>query len=410
VDPVLGRIVFPPKQFPDEVYVSYHYAFSNDIGGGQYDRELSAPDGAFIYQVGEELRLKTIEAAYEAWQQDLTAYQPTPKDAVIEIVDNREYREEIHFELGQRQSLQLRAVNGRRPVIKLSDWAVVEGQAGSRFVLDGILLAGWPLRVRGELSDLIIRHSTLLPGSSLAQDCKPDRPGDPSLELLKTSAAVNIEHSILGSIRVKHDEVGAEPSVIRLADSILDATSPNEEALGSNAELLAHAVLTMARSTVIGYVETHAFDLAENCVFLGRVTVGRRQRGCMRFCYVDPTLYNRDGRCSRTPKRYRCQPDSALRTLPEQDGWDALPGDRKDELQRMERLRVQPTFNALRYGMPTYCQLAESCAQEIKRGADDQSEMGAFHDLYEPQRRALLDVRLNEYTPADTDAGLIYVT
>ncbi len=75
-----------------------------------------------------------------------------------------------------------------------------------------------------------------------------------------------------------------------------------------------------------------------------------------------------------------------------------------------ERLRVKPQFNSTRYGMPTYCQLAHTCAEEIKRGADDESETGAFHDLYQPQRAANLRTRLEEYTPAGADAGIIYAS
>jgi hypothetical protein len=51
--------------------------------------------------------------------------------------------------------------------------------------------------------------------------------------------------------------------------------------------------------------------------------------------------------------------------------------------------------------------LAHTCAEEIKCGADDESEMGVFHDLYQPQRTANLRARLDEYTPAGMDAGII---
>ena len=43
-------------------------------------------------------------------------------------------------------------------------------------------------------------------------------------------------------------------------------------------------------------------------------------------------------------------------------------------------------------------------------GAEDRSEMGAFHDLYQPQRAANLRQRLAEYTPAGADAGVIFVS
>jgi hypothetical protein len=64
-------------------------------------------------------------------------------------------------------------------------------------------------------------------------------------------------------------------------------------------------------------------------------------------------------------------------------------------------------FNSFRYDTPTYCQLSDCCAEEIKRGADDESEMGVFHDLFQPQRIANLSVRLDEYLPARMDIGII---
>ena len=41
VDPVLGRIAFPARSAPDTgVWVTYHYAFSADMGGGEYLRPI----------------------------------------------------------------------------------------------------------------------------------------------------------------------------------------------------------------------------------------------------------------------------------------------------------------------------------------------------------------------------------
>jgi hypothetical protein len=79
-----------------------------------------------------------------------------------------------------------------------------------------------------------------------------------------------------------------------------------------------------------------------------------------------------------------------------------------DAAQQSERDHVRPRFNSTRYGKPTYCQLAFDCAEEIIRGADDESEMGAFHDLFQPQRTANLRARLDEYTPAGMDAGILF--
>jgi hypothetical protein len=74
-----------------------------------------------------------------------------------------------------------------------------------------------------------------------------------------------------------------------------------------------------------------------------------------------------------------------------------------------ESARVRPHFTSVRYGNPAYAQLSGWCAPEIRRGADDESEMGAFHDLFEPQRESNLRQRLAEFSPAACDADVIFV-
>ena len=123
---------------------------------------------------------------------------------------------------------------------------------------------------------------------------------------------------------------------------------------------------------------------------MGTTQVARRQIGCVRFSYVNPG--------SRTPRRYQCQPDLAEQIM-------KSPQDKE-----RERQRVRPVFNSTRYGRPDYGQLAHTCAAEIKRGAEDESEMGVFHDLYQPQREANLRARLDEFTPADMQAGIIFAS
>ena len=81
-----------------------------------------------------------------------------------------------------------------------------------------------------------------------------------------------------------------------------------------------------------------------------------------------------------------------------------------DAAQARARERVRPQFNSIRYGAAEYCQLAETCAEEIVRGASDESEMGVFHDLFLPQRTANLRARLEEHLPAGMQAGIIYAT
>jgi hypothetical protein len=170
-------------------------------------------------------------------------------------------------------------------------------------------------------------------------------------------------------------------------------------------------VLTIRRTTVFGQVLVHAFELAEDCLFTDCVCAARRQLGCMRFCYVPAGC--------RTPRRYRCQPDLAEQRIeaklrearaagdPDLSPEAALNAEIAAARER-ERTRVHPRFNSERYGRPDYAQLADLCAEEIKRGAHDESEMGAFHDLYNPQREANLRARLDEHAPAGMDAGVLF--
>ena len=45
---------------------------------------------------------------------------------------------------------------------------------------------------------------------------------------------------------------------------------------------------------------------------------------------------------------------------------------------------------------------------EIFRGADDESEMGAFHDVFAPQRERDLRIRVQEYLRFGLEAGIFY--
>ncbi|MFI1487886.1 hypothetical protein [Streptomyces sp. NPDC020747] len=395
VDPELGRIAFGARTAPRKgVWVDYHYAFAADMGGGEYVRDREPRPDATVFRVGPGETYRQIMDAYRAWQNDRRAGRCGP-EGIIEITHSGAYQEQLDFDLDPGDRLELRAAEGTRPVIRLLDWysnrpdalnirAVSEDCAPGerpRIVLDGLLVAGRGINVTGPMGAVVVRHSTLVPGWSLEPECDPHSPEEPSIVLERTTACLQVEHSILGTIEVIGDEVSEEPLDIHLRDSVLDATADDREALSAPDCRHAHAVLHLHRTTVIGEIHTHAVRIAENSVFTGRLHVARRGIGCVRFSYV-PTG-------SRTPRRHRCQPDLVG---PEQAS------------------RVRPLFTSQRYGTPWYGLLADRSAEEIRRGAEDGAEPGAFHDLYRPQREDSLRARLAEYTPAGTDAGIFFVT
>ena len=410
VDPVLGRLVFPPGQLPKKgVRVSYRYGFPADLGGGEYARVLpQQPGECKLYLVGPHETYRRISDALAQWRTD------KPGNAIIEITESGVYVEAIDITLADAQSLHIRAGNGKRPILRMIDWqtdlpdalSITLGVA-SRFTLDGLLVTGRPVQIRGADSndraqvcpaEVMIRHCTLVPGWGLDCDCEPQRPAEPSLELDNVRARVCIEHSVLGSIRVAEDEVHLDPILLQISDSILDSTDPDEQAIGAPGGGWAHTTLTIRRCTVFGIIDVHAIELAENSIFTCCVNVARRQLGCMRFCYVPYGC--------RTPRRYHCQPDGVIAAVRER----ALAPARQAAEIANEKLRVIPAFAAIRYGRPAYGQLADRCAVEIKRGADDQSEMGAYHDLFQPQREANLLTRLAEYTLAGSNVGIFFAS
>ena len=157
----------------------------------------------------------------------------------------------------------------------------------------------------------------------------------------------------------------------------MDATVEDGIAFAADAAGEAGAEISLEDCTVIGRVNTRLMRLASNCIFTAPVTAGRRQEGCMRFSFVP------EG--SITPRRFRCQPDSA-------------------------HPQVLPHFSSLRYGEPGFCQLRTATPRVIREGASDGGEMGVLHPLLQPQRETNLRIRLDEYLRFGLRAGLIYAT
>ncbi|KLD66159.1 hypothetical protein [Dyella japonica] len=421
VDPERGRLMFPANTRPKHgVWVSYQYGFAANLGGGEYARTTPELENATRYVVHTVLptsdgiqsnlppgHFASISDALAAWS---TAKAATPglRALVIELAESGVYDGSLDLQLAAGEAIQLRAADRTRPVLRLLDVRAnqqdalsISGAAGSRFLMDGLLIIGRGVEVHAEsddtesatptpdLCELVIRHCTLVPGWTLQCECDPKRPGEPSVTLDGTRASLRVEHSIIGPISVISPPRRGEPPLLQLCDSVLDATGIERVAIGAPDEAVAYVNASIRRCTVIGEVQAHSIQLAEDSIFVSLVRVLRRQLGCMRFCFV-PTG-------SRTPQRFHCQPDLATAAVPQTQRASGI-------------LRVVPLLRSLRYARPDYVRLHDACCEEIRSGASDGSAMGVYHDLYEPQREANLALRLQEYVPANTDAGILYAS
>jgi hypothetical protein len=378
IDPVLGRLALPPTLTVDgqpvamvDPVVSFHYGAAAEIGGGAYARAVTFSD-----DLGAPV-------AVAAPASIATAIGGLSGAGVVEVSGNDRFSEALTISAGPGERFELRAADGSRPTVALTGDLVVELDVGAEVTLNGLVLAGATVRIPSTSNGGRLRlvHCTLVPGIDLLPDGAPAQPSLPSLVIASSTATVEIDRSIVGGIRSNDD------AHVRIRDSIVDACGQTNVAYAAPTGAAAGGELEIEGSTVLGKVHARILRLVSNSVIAARlgeadtwagpVLAERRQDGCVRFSYVPPG--------SRTPRRYHC-----------------LPANDDDVV------RLQPQLTSERYGDPGYGQLSLRCPEEIRTGADDESEMGALHHVYAPRRETNLHVRLEEYLRFGLEAGVIH--
>lgn len=371
IDPVLGRIALP-KNGPDaqRITVSFRYGFSADMGGGEYVRFF--PDLPSAAKVTVPTNHDRIQDALEA---------AGDQDRIVEVDNSDRYEESLTIDLDEGRHLELRAGNKYRPTLFINGELSVKSKSDASLTLDGFLISGGPLVVKGDLGRLSLRHCTLVPGTSLRSDGTPEKPDAPVLIVRSPSTKVEIDHCILGRL-----QVGDNHEVI-IKDSIIDATGQEKVAYSGPGDRKSGGPLKVLNTTFIGRVLTRSLE-ASNTIFFSRVSgnaetsvpvfVENRQEGCLRYSFVPVT--------AKVPRRYHCHPG-----------------------KNSDGERITPSFTSLRYGAAGYAQLLHDCAVEIREGAENGSEMGAFNALFQGHRLRNVSLRMDEYLRFNLEAGLFLV-
>jgi len=426
VDPQLGRLVFvqAPADGASEVRVDYSYGFSGDMGGGPYNRSSSVQallsgidqQASSYWQVAVSHTLPPVSGkvyshladAVKAWNALPAASQ---RFGVIVLLDNATYTQDL---TGTNTIL---IPDASSLLIVSSDWPsltvpgsptsfqlvpsyqrthligdiTVQGIAPSSsdnpgsLLLSGLLIEGSVLVSEGNLGTLSIIDSTLVPPSGKLT-VSPPASGSTGEN---TSLTIQLQRAICGPIELPATQFSG--LTLTISDSIIDA-GDNGSGVAINAPT---ADATIQNSTVFGQVGVKKSNglrslQASNSIFTATVTVERTQGGCVRYCSLPTDT-------SRVPQRFRCQPDLALTTVTKPQAADV-------------RKRMTPSFSSTVYGDADYAQLSSSCATEIRAGADDGSEMGAFDFLKQPQRDSNLRSVLPDYLRFGMQAGIFYVT
>lgn len=381
VDPVLGRIRLPLGVYDDpaDVRVTFHYGFSAELGGGEYGRIAT-----FQSDLAPVVSVPTDEPTIQDALNGLSG------SGAVEIETNDYFVETPAFNIPAGERVELRAGEERRPVFVPLGQVSIFGGDGAELTLNGLVMSGGTLHVPANVSGeknglrvLRIRHCTLLPGESHPIGNVGGHQPEPRIVVEAPNVTVEIERSIVGAIRA------VEGAKVIVTESIIDAGGEKESAYAAPLADKDGAPLEIDDSTVVGRVRTQTLE-ASNTIFFAAPNVPgaapvyaeRLQEGCVRFSYVPPG--------SRVPRRYHCQPEKGATAA--------------------ELARVRPVFKSLRYGSPVYCQLDARTAREIREGAEDDSEMGAFRHFYQPQREANLRARLDEYLRFGLEAGIFYAS
>ena len=376
LDPELGRVLLGAARVADHAsspfLASFHYGRARDIGGGDYERtpanvaDVNAPQLSVANAVALQPLLDQLEGpGGRLLIEDSLTYTGTPTFKAPPVTDP------------DAASVVVGASPGARPVIAMSGPTTLEIAANGTLLLDGLTISGGALRLLAapdnEMRTLILRDCTLVPGLALTPDGEPVTQSAPSLIIEHPFTKIRLQRCITGPLHVRADS----NTTVELADCIVDAAATDGIAYAADPAGGAGADITLRECTVIGTLHTELLRLASNCIFTNTARALRRQQGCMRFSFVP------DG--SITPRRHKCQPDAA-------------------------HPHALPEFTSTRFADPGYCQLRLATARAIREGADDGSEMGVMHALFQAQRETNLRIRLDEYLRFGLHAGLFYVT
>jgi hypothetical protein len=401
LDPVLGRVYLGTPVAAQERLLATTYAgMAVPLGAGASSRRTPAVEVP-VLPVSQGADLQPFLNAVSA-------------GGTVEIADSDRYAQPLTIAAttaapGEPDTeVQVVAADQVRPSVVVSTSITLALEPRTTVVLDGLLISGGPL-VLPEVGDtetrtVILRNCTLVPGHTRTPDGAPAQPGRASLLVLDPFARVVIERCVLGPV------VAVEGSRVQITDSAVDAGAREAVAVCGRAAVIGgkrtvSSVADMAvgdgttpageidlhECTVVGGIHCTQLD-ASNSLLLAALPGGdprlaaihaqRRQVGCVRYSFVP------EG--SRTGKRYRCAPH------PEDPAG--------------ARRSTTPRFTSMRFGDPAYLQLRADTAPAIRTGADDESEMGATHLLYAPQRESNLLLRMDEYLRFGLEAGYFYAT
>ena len=352
IAPEKGRIMFLGNPLAD-LSLSYFYGFSGNTGAGTFDR-------------------RAVEASQPTTtRQNGGVITNLPANGVLQINDNKTYTP-VHNKSGI-VDLTLQSANQTRPYLSLhnssKNW-ILEADAGGKLVLDGLWIGAvgaYEIILRGTYESVLLRNCTLDPGGStnIAGDIIFPLP----LMIEGKIEKMTLEACITGPIRTRINSITQEPGMVEtleISDSIIQSVDGNIPALQMD-----QGKTSISRTTVFGDMRVHRLE-ASDTLIAGIVTVTDTQNSCFRFSAAI---------------RKRKLPIPVKSRLPQP--YESFLFD-----------ETQHWFGSRQFGHPAYGQLSETAPDELRRGAENKSEMGAFCLLNNPVKLDSLRAKVEEYMPS----------
>jgi hypothetical protein len=469
LDPHLGRIALPPVAGAvPKVQASFYYGFNADMGAGEYPRANSFADKPVSGSPSNSnLTNQTVVRVPGDYSTVQAALDALAGDGVVEITNSDRYQQTaLTVNVSPNSRIELRAHDGFRPVLVLNGGEMtVTGGKDSAFNLNGLVITSnaapanptpatlirVPANLSGgganQLSNLDVKHCTLVLGWALTPSGASQFGGQPVLIAEPAGVQVTIGKSILGGVRTH------EFATMSVADCIVDACGSSNVAYVALDGAGGGGALTLQGCTVVGKVHATMLSLVSNSIiwaqspagdaWAGALWADRKQEGCVRFSYIPPgSVIPRRFECvvegygtdfpgwaastsfavgqviaatsSGATFLYRCTKGGATGagapSFPSSRGSTVTDGAVTWQNAGTAYITPGPLFESLRYGDPGYAKLVAQTDDNIRRGADDGGEMGAFHFVFAPQRETDLRVRLEEYIPVGLEFGIFYET
>lgn len=233
----------PPLNGP--VTVSYNYGFSAPMGAGPYDRRILGADPN-----PTPAPIVPVEGGGTTFS--VSAVSAIGSVGTVTLNDSLTYTSAPDF--SSVQQLTVIAQNQERPVIRFepasppgsAEW-IFTGNANSSLVLEGLLVCGGDLVLRGSFTTVTLTCCTLDPGTSpsaaetlasptsvFAQSIDGRDLAPVTLWIEGEVENLNIDRCILGPIRTRN---GGEVETLTITNSILQAIPTSNSSLLSPTDL-----------------------------------------------------------------------------------------------------------------------------------------------------------------------------